>query len=137
MTQPDVRAPVALRTIHGIELAAVGTWKASTGETTFTAEDFVDAIAALECPGVRNPVIKLGHQEPDATSGVRWDGEPAVGWVANMRFNGVKQIGDLTGVPAWLADADENGLSVLAAAYPDRSIEIYRPFECQLGHLHP
>jgi hypothetical protein len=132
-----VRQPIALRTLHGIELAAVGTWKASTGETTFTAEDFTNAVAAMDCPGVRNPVIKLGHAEPDSTGGVRWDGEPAVGWVANMRFDGAKMMGDLTGMPAWLADADENGLSVLAAAYPDRSIEIYRPFVCQIGHEHP
>lgn len=137
MTQPEVRKPVALRTLHGIELAAVGTWKASTGETTFTNEDFVNAVAALECPGVRDPVIKLGHQEDDPSGGMRWDGEPAVGWVANMHFDGVKMLGDLTGMPAWLADADENGLSVLAAAYPDRSIEIYRPFVCQIGHTHP
>lgn len=137
MTQPDIRTPVPLRTLHGIELAAVGTWKASTGETTFTNEDFVHAVAALECPGVRDPVIKLGHQEDDPSGGMRWDGEPAVGWVAGMHFDGVKMIGDFTGLPAWLADADENGLSVLAAAYPDRSIEIYRPFECQIGHLHP
>jgi len=137
MTDVEIRTPVPLRTLHGIELAAVGTWKASTGETTFTREDFAAAVAALECPGVRNPVIKLGHMEEDSGSGVRWDGEPAVGWVANMRMDGAKIVGDLTGLPAWLADADENGLSVLAAAYPDRSIEIYRPFVCQVGHTHP
>jgi hypothetical protein len=137
MPDVEIRKPVALRTLHGIELAAVGTWKASTGETTFTQEDFAAAIAALECPGVRNPVIKLGHMEDDSDSGIRWDGEPAVGWIANMRFDGAKIHGDLTGLPAWLADADENGLSVLAAAYPDRSIEIWRPFVCQIGHTHP
>lgn len=137
MADVEIRQPVPLRTLHGIELAAVGQWNAATGTTTFTEEDFVNAVAALECPGVRNPVIKLGHQEPDSTGGVRWDGEPAVGWVANMRFDGAKMLGDFTGMPAWLADADENGLSVLAAAYPDRSIEIYRPFQCQIGHLHP
>lgn len=137
MADVAVRQPVALRTLHGIELAAVGTWKASTGETTFTVEDFTNAVAAMDCPGVRNPVIKLGHAEPDSAGGVRWDGEPAVGWVANMRFDGAKMMGDLTGMPAWLADADENGLSVLAAAYPDRSIEIWRPFVCQIGHEHP
>lgn len=137
MADVEIRKPVPLRTLHGIELAAMGTWKASTGKTTFTDDDLASAVAALECPGVRNPVIKLGHMEADSDSGVRWDGEPAVGWVANMRLDGAKLIGDLTGLPAWLADADENGLSVLAAAYPDRSIEIYRPFECQIGHLHP
>lgn len=137
MTQPDIRQPVALRTLHGIEMAAVGTWNASTGVVTFTAADFIDAVAALECPGVRNPVIKLGHMEPDSDSGIRWDGEPAMGWVAGMRFDGAKLIGDFTGMPGWLVDADENGLSVMAAAYPDRSIEIWRPFECQIGHIHP
>jgi hypothetical protein len=136
VTDVQVRTPVPLRTLHGIELAAVGTWEASTGTATFTQADFIDAVAAIECPGVRNPVIKLGHQEPDAEGGVRWDGEPAVGWVANMSFDGAKLIGDLTGLPAWLADADENGLSVMAAAYPDRSVEISRPFLCQIGHVH-
>lgn len=137
MADVEVRTPVPLRTLHGIELAAVGTWKASTGETTFTPEDFANAVAALDCPGVRNPVIKLGHQEDDPSGGMRWDGEPAVGWIADMHVSGAKMIGDFTGMPAWLADADENGLSVLAAAYPDRSIEIYRPFICQIGHEHP
>ncbi len=137
MTDVEIRKPVPLRTLHGIELAAVGTWKASTGETTFTQEDLAAAVAALDCPGVRNPVIKLGHMEADSDSGIRWDGEPALGWIANLRFDGAKIYGDLTGLPAWLADADENGLSVMAAAYPDRSIEIYRPFVCQIGHTHP
>jgi hypothetical protein len=137
MTDIEIRQPVPLRTLHGIEMAAIGTWKAKTGETTFTTEDFAEAVAAMECPGVRNPVIKLGHDEDDAESGIRWDGEPAVGWVANMRFDGQKLIGDFTGMPAWLVDADEAGLAVIAAAYPDRSIEIYRPFLCQVGHLHP
>jgi hypothetical protein len=138
MTDVEIRQPVPLRTLPGVELAAIGTWKASTGETTFTADDFAHAVAALDCPGVRNPVLKLGHAEDDSTSGVRWDGEPAVGWVANMRFDDDgKMRGDFTGMPAWLADPDGNGLSVLASAYPDRSIEIYRPFVCQIGHQHP
>jgi hypothetical protein len=132
MTDVEIRKAVPLRTLPAIELAAVGTWRASTGETTFTVRDFADAVAALDCPGVRNPVLKLGHDEEDSTGGVRWDGEPAVGWIANMRMNesGTKLIGDYTGVPDWLAD-------VMPSAYPDRSIEIYRPFRCQIGHWHP
>jgi len=138
MADVTIRQPVPLRTVPGIELAAIGTWKASTGQTTFTPEDLAGAVAALDCPGVRNPVIKLGHDEEDSTGGVRWDGEPAVGWIGNMRFDADGKLrGDLTGMPAWLADADDNGLSVLAAAYPDRSIEIWRPFICQVGHTHP
>lgn len=123
---------VVLKNIPGIELAAVGTWRSVTGETTFTRDDLADAVAALDCPGVRNPVLKLGHDEPDSTGGVRWDGEPAVGWIDNMRLSadGAKIVGDYLGVPAWLVDA-------MPSAYPDRSIEIYRPFRCQIGHFHP
>jgi hypothetical protein len=137
MTDVEIRRPVPLRTVPGVELAAVGTWKAKTGTTTFTAEDFAHAVSALDCPGVRNPVIKLGHDEADGT-GIRWDGEPAAGWIANMRLgNDGKLRGDFTGMPAWLADPQGDGMSVLASAYPDRSIEIHRPFVCQIGHTHP
>jgi hypothetical protein len=137
MADIAVRQAVALRNVPNVELAAVGTWHASTGWTTFTPEDLTNAVAALECPGVRNPVIKLGHDEEDSTSGVRWDGEPAVGWIGNMRMDGPKLIGDYMGMPEWLAGADDTGMAVLATAYPDRSIEIYRPFVCQVGHTHP
>ena len=138
MTDVEIRQPVPLRTVPNIELAAIGTWKAVTGTTTFTAQDFQDAVAALDCPGVRNPVVKLGHTEADSGSGVRWDGEPALGWISGMRYDSDGKLrGDLTGLPAWLADPQGDGLSVLAAAYPDRSIEIYRPFTCQIGHSHP
>lgn len=137
MTDVEIRKPVPLRSVPGVELAAVGTWAASTGVTTFTPEDLTNAVAALECPGVRNPVIKLGHHEPDSTSGVRWDGEPALGWIGNMHMDGPKLVGDYMGMPEWLTATDENGMAALASAYPDRSIEIRRPFVCQIGHAHP
>lgn len=137
MTDVEVRQPVPIRSVPGVELAAVGTWAASTGVTTFTQEDLAGAVGALDCPGVRNPVIKLGHDEADSTSGVRWDGEPAMGWIANMHVDGAKLIGDYMGMPEWLTVQDDNGMAALASAYPDRSIEIYRPFVCQVGHTHP
>lgn len=137
MPELEVRKPIPLRTLPNIDLSALGTWHASTGVTTFTPEDMVNAVAALECPGVRNPVIKLGHDEPDSTGGVRWDGEPAMGWIGNMRMEGAKIYGDLMGMPEWLVIQDDAGMSVLASAYPDRSIEIRRPFVCQIGHTHP
>lgn len=126
-----VPAAPALATVPDVELCAVGTWNASTGTTTFTREDLAACIGALDCPGVRNPVLKLGHDEDDG-AGLRWDGEPTVGWIANMRLadNDAKIVGDYTGMPGWLA-------SVLPSAYPDRSIEMYRPFKCQIGHSHP
>jgi hypothetical protein len=137
MTDVAIRQAVALRNVPGVELAAVGTWHASTGWTTFTDEDLANAVAALDCPGVRNPVIKLGHTEEDSTSGVRWDGEPALGWIGNMSFSSPKLYGDYMGMPEWLAGVNADGMAVLATAYPDRSIEIYRPFVCQIGHTHP
>lgn len=137
MTDVEIRQPVPLRSVGGVELAALGRWHASTGWITFTPEDFANAVAALECPGVRNPVIKVGHMEEDSTGGIRWDGEPALGWIGNMHVDGAKLIGDYMGMPSWLTEVDENGMSVLASAYPDRSIEIYQPFLCQIGHLHP
>lgn len=121
----------ALATVPDVELCAVGTWHASTGVTTFTREDLAECVGALDCPGVRNPVLKLGHDEADG-AGLRWDGEPTIGWIANMRISDddAKIVGDYTGMPGWLA-------SVLPSAYPDRSIEMYRPFKCQIGHSHP
>lgn len=121
----------ALVTVPDVELCAVGTWHASTGTTTFTLQDLLDSVAALDCPGVRRPILKLGHHEDDG-GGLRWDGEPAVGWIGNMRMaaDNAKIVGDYTGMPGWLA-------SVLPSAYPDRSVEIWRPFICQIGHVHP
>lgn len=124
---------VALKGIPDVELVAVGSWKASTGPVTITDDDVNQAVSALDCPGIHNPVLKLGHDEPDPDGQhIRWDGEPAVGWVSNMRLssNGAKVLGDYTGVPAWLVD-------VMPSAYPQRSVEIQRDFLCQIGHVHP
>lgn len=131
MTITTPAAP-ALATVPDVELVKTGTWKLGSGTTTFTADDLAAALAALECPAVRQPVLKLGHSEPDPEGGLRWDGEPAIGWVQNMALadSGQMIVGDYAGVPGWLAD-------VMATAYPSRSIEAYRNFQCQVGHLHP
>jgi hypothetical protein len=129
----DVPRAVALKGVPDVELVAVGSWKASTGPVTITDDDVNQAVAALECPGIHNPVLKLGHDEPDPDAQhIRWDGEPAVGWISNMRLsaNGAKVLGDYTGVPAWLVD-------VMPSAYPQRSVEIERDKMCQIGHVHP
>lgn len=132
---PDllIPEPVALKNLPDVELVALGTWMASTGKTVITDDDLRAAISALDCPGVHNPVIKLGHDEPDPDGQhMRWDGEPAVGWISNMRLsdNEAKILGDYTGVPAWLID-------VMPSAYPQRSVELRRDFLCQIGHIHP
>ncbi len=115
-----------LATIPNVELARTGSWALSSGQWNPKPADFVAAVAALNCPAVRPPRIRLGHVDP------RFDGEPAVGTVANLRVEsgGHSLVGDLADVPAWLP-------KVIAAAYPDRSVEGVYEHTCQLMHRHP
>lgn len=124
----DLVVPAAppLSSVHGVELMHTGQWDISTGTATFTRDDLVAAVAAQDCPAVRRPILKLGHTDP------RFDGEPAVGWIDAMATDddGHRLVGDYVGMPGWLGD-------VLPSAYPDRSIEGWWDFRCQLGHVHP
>jgi hypothetical protein len=122
----DVPQTPALATRRDVELVQAGQWSLSTGTVTFTSGDLASAVAALDCPAIRRPILKLGHTDP------RFDGEPAVGWVDNVTLadSGNTIVGDYVGMPAWLGD-------VIASAYPDRSIEGCFDFRCQLGHTHP
>lgn len=123
---PARMGDVVLGRIPDVELIHAGTWPISTGVWTATMEDLAAAVDALSCPAVRNPVLKLGHDDP------RFSGEPSVGWVGGMRVadDGLTLLGDFEGMPGWLAD-------VAASAYPDRSIEGQYAFKCQIGHTHP
>lgn len=114
-----------LKTVPDVELIKVGTWPASTGVWTVTSDDLYAAVAAVQSPSVRRPVLKLGHND------TRFDGEPAIGYVDNMRVSddGSTLLGDYAGIPAWLAD-------VMASAYPDRSIEGQYKHKDQTGHVH-
>jgi DNA topoisomerase IB len=110
-----------------VELASEGVWACSTGVWDAKREDFVAAVEALECPAIRRPVLKIGHTDDRFTPG---DGEPAIGWIDNMRVDGAKLIGDYVGVPGWINE-------IMASAWPDRSIEGRYNHRCQLGHTHP
>jgi hypothetical protein len=116
----------ALASWPDVELCAVGEWPLSTGPANFTSADLAEACAATRCPSVGQPIIKIGHQDP------RFDGEPAAGWIGNMRLNETqtKLLGDYTGMPGWLGE-------ILPSAYPARSIEGCWNFTCQTGHVHP
>lgn len=133
MTSPTVLAAPLLGHVEGVELVETGSWNASSGPVTFTADDLASAVAALDCPAVRRPVLKAGH---DGNHGV---GEPALGYVSNLRTSNEGQtlVGDYRGMPAWLTAVSDDGDSVLASAYPDRSIEGEFGYRCQLGHEHP
>lgn len=127
MTAPvTVPSAPALSRLSGVELMHTGQWDISTGTATFTTDDLAAAVAALDCPAVRRPCLKLGHTDP------RFDGEPAVGWIDNLATasDGHTLLGDYKGMPGWLGP-------VLASAYPDRSIEGCWNFPCQIGHVHP
>jgi hypothetical protein len=125
MTVTVPEAP-ALATKRDVELVQAGQWDLSTGRVTFTSGDLASAVAALDCPAIRRPILKLGHIDP------RFDGEPAVGWIDNAALadSGNTIVGDYVGMPAWLGD-------IIASAYPDRSVEGCFDYRCQLGHTHP
>ncbi|MFD3748337.1 phage protease [Nocardia sp. NPDC058633] len=133
MTAPlAVPSAPALSHLPRVELMHIGTWSALTGKHTFTADDLAYAVTALDCPAVHRPRIKLGHTDP------RFDGQPAIGWIDNMAVvDGRVLIGDLVGMPGWLATPDESGHTVIASAYPQRSIEGIWDYECAIGHTHP
>lgn len=109
----------------GIPLAKVGTWDASTGRVSITRADLAAAVAAQHAPGLRNPVLKLGHEDP------RFDGEPALGRVTRLRLadKGTTLLGDFEGIPQWLSD-------ILPDSYPDRSLEGMFGMEDAQGNTH-
>lgn len=104
---------MATMTIRGVELVRAGTWNASTGRVTISPADLDNMVTASANPEIDGAPIKLGHVDP------RFDGEPALGWVKNLRLSsdGTVLVGDLVDVPAQLAD-------IIPSAYPRRSVEI-------------
>jgi len=115
-----------LVSVPGVELIKVGTWDISTGKWDVTTEMLHSAVEAAANGVLRRPPLKLGHDDP------RFDGEPAVGYIDNLRVtaDGQSLIGDYVGVPQWLAD-------VLASAYPSRSVEGVNEVEAADGTKYP
>ncbi len=116
---------VNLVTVPGIELMRTGKWNLSTGEWECTDKEIAAAIDAHQKGLLRKPVIRLGHNDP------RFTGDPAVGWLDNLRASadGSALIGDMVGVPEWLAE-------ILPSAYPSRSIEGLYDYTAPDGSEH-
>lgn len=101
--------------IRGLEIARPGSYDISTGPLTLTAAMLTNAVDQAKAAGenFRAPV-KLGHVDP------RFDGEPALGWLHNLRVEGSGAdsvlLGDVNGMPDWLANLGPS-------AFPDRSFE--------------
>lgn len=104
-------------TIRAVELINVGEWDASTGPFIVTPAALEAAVAAHRAGVLRKPVLKVGHHDPRFNDDA-FDGEPALGYVDNLRIvnGGRTLLGDYVNVPTQLA-------ALIPYAYPDRSIE--------------
>lgn len=112
----------ASRTLTGIELARVGTWNLKTGPLQVDARMLDDAARFANREGSRPGYLKIGHTDPRFMAA---DGEPALGWLHDIRVEGPDDdpvlVGDLHDVPDWLAEA-------IPKHWPDRSIEGYADY---------
>ncbi len=102
-----------MATFRRVHLAKAGVWElAHGGRQKFTVEDFRDAVAAWQDPsvGLSEATLRRGHDDP------RFDGDPALGRVTNLRVEGDSLYGDFE-------DLDDEFASKVHAKYPQRSIE--------------
>jgi hypothetical protein len=98
----------------GVELARPGKWQLSTGLRDFTAGMLRDAADFHAAAGGQRIPLGFGHMDR------RFDGDPAFGWLTNVRYaeddHGPVLLGDLTDLDDWVAAA-------APARWPHRSIE--------------
>lgn len=92
--------------IEGVELFATGKHNGDD----YSEKDLDDMVEAYAEQGYQAP-LKLGHDETP--------GKPAVGWVANLRRQGAKLLGDITHIPKELYE------SIKRRGYDRVSAEIY------------
>ncbi len=99
-------------TIPNVEIVKKGTWaSALSGTVPITDDDLNAIVAAGVDPEIDHAPIRFGHIDP------RFDGEPASGWLANIRRQGDSIFADITDVPAKLA-------GVVQSAFRRRSADI-------------
>lgn len=119
----DGRRVEAAGSLLGIELARPGKWKLASGELDVDARKLDDAARFANREGARPGYLKIGHTDTRFMAG---DGEPALGWLHNIRLEeddeGHVLLGDLHDVPDWLKEA-------IPRHWPDRSIEGYADYE--------
>lgn len=100
--------------IPNVELARPGTWHLSSGRRTFDTADLKDAADFWTASGSQKIPLGFGHSDS------RFDGDPAFGWVSNIRFTedaeGPVLLGDLVDMDSWVAAAAPK-------RWPNRSIE--------------
>ncbi|HEX5813482.1 MAG TPA: hypothetical protein VFY38_15350, partial [Pseudonocardia sp.] len=98
----------------GVELARPGTWQLSGGPRDFTAAMLRDAADFFTASGAQRVPLGFGHRDD------RFDGDPAFGWLSNVRYaedgDGPVLLGDLVDMDDWVAAA-------APARWPNRSVE--------------
>lgn len=98
----------------GVELARPGTWQLSNGRREFTADMLRDAADFHASTGGQKIPLGFGHRDD------RFDGDPAWGWLSNVRYaeddTGPVLLGDLVDLEDWVHAA-------APSRWPHRSIE--------------
>lgn len=114
--------------LKDVELMRPGTWKLASGQQTFKEQHLHDAARYAQRTGSRPSPVKIGHTDPRFVG----DGEPALGWLGNLRVedrDGPVLMGDITGMPDWLAAA-------APTAWPDRSVEGWQDYTDEDGEKY-
>lgn len=101
-----------LVTIPDVEILREGNWHSGlSGRVPVTAEDLDAMVQAATDAEVDQAPLKIGHVDP------RFDGEPALGWLTNIRRNGTSLVADIADAPAKMAE-------LIQSAFRRRSAEI-------------
>jgi hypothetical protein len=133
--------PSELRTedLYGVEIVRAGGPYHGIGsppQGDYVRREQLEAAAAsfAALRGEVNAPVKLGHDDDQPalrSAGFGEDGQPAAGWLDNLRVVGDSLVADLRRVPRVVADL------VRAGAYRARSIEFVRGYRDRRGQAHP
>lgn len=115
---------------RGVELVKVGQWPALRGPADITLTKLDSMVRASQADWYDGAAMKLGHLDP------RFDGDPALGWVTNLRL-GLSADGKGTSMFGDFVDVAPKVDKVMGTAYPNRSIEWIEDFEAPDGTVYP
>lgn len=94
--------------VDNVDIFSVGTWNGMK----FTLEDLEEIVSntnRLLSKGTNKPPLKIGHSTNQIMKG-QSDGDPALGWIDNLRIVGKKIVADFKKVPEILVKAFKEGL---------------------------
>tara|TARA_Y100000310_G_scaffold175957_1_gene176101 strand:- start:2646 stop:3818 length:1173 start_codon:yes stop_codon:yes gene_type:complete len=96
-------APLETVTLRGVEIFEVGEYENRGQWSDDDVEQIVES--TNEVLDKVKPYVKLGHNESQPLT----DGQPALGWLSNIRKVGRKIVSDISDVPKALAKVVEKG----------------------------